>query len=46
MLNKEDVIETIKANSFNTNDGDNCIIVDDVIEIINDIYAQIPTKGN
>ncbi len=34
-------MEIIEANSFNTDDGDNCISVDDVIEIVNDIYAGI-----
>ena len=41
MRTREEVMEIIEANSFNTDDGDNCISVDDVIEIVNDIYAGI-----
>ena len=34
---RDEIIEMINANSFNTEDGDNCISVEDVIEII-DIF--------
>jgi len=41
MLSREEVIEKIEANSFNTDDGDNCISVDDMIEILNDLYISL-----
>ena len=41
MRTKEEVKEIIEANSFNTDDGDNVISVDDVIEIINNIYVGL-----
>ena len=44
MISKEEVLDKIEANSFNTDDGDNCISVDDAIEIVNDIYAGITEK--
>ena len=37
----EEVMEIIEANSFNIEDGDNYLSVDDAIEIVNDIYAGI-----
>jgi len=46
MKTREEVIEIIESNSFNTEDGDNCISVGDAIEIINDIYASLQTESD